>query len=330
MENNNRLTSSEIANLWTHYIRETVGLCVNKYMLKIVQDPDIHKVFQTAHDVAQKHIKILKDLFQQENFPVPVGFNDKDVNLEDPPIFTDLFCLNYIHTMTMHGGQSYSLAFTNSIRRDIRDFYYECNIDAMDLYNQSIEVLKAKNLFIQPPFYLTPDKIETISNLEYVTDVFGRRRTMNAIECGNIFYNLEKSAMTKGCLIAFKQVCKDKEVKKFLEKCLTVANKHIGTFTTLLLKENLHQPRTFESEIIHSTFSPFSDKLMLFHSGFLFGAAISYYGTAAIYCLRADLALLCEKAILDDLLVYGSFGKLIIKKNWMQKPPFADDRKIIK
>jgi len=47
--------------------------------------------------------------------------------------------------MAMHGGQSYSLAFTISIRKDIRDFYYQCNIDRMNLYNESLEVLEAKN-----------------------------------------------------------------------------------------------------------------------------------------------------------------------------------------
>ncbi|SHR50642.1 Protein of uncharacterised function (DUF3231) [Mycobacteroides abscessus subsp. abscessus] len=45
--------------------------------------------------------------------------------------------------------------------------------------------------------------------------------------------------------------------------------------------------------------------------------------------MRADIAMLCEKAILDDLLVYGSFGKLMIMNNWMEQPPNSDDRKII-
>ncbi|MGS2779237.1 DUF3231 family protein [Robertmurraya sp. GLU-23] len=142
---------------------------------------------------------------------------------------------------------------------------------------------------------------------------------MNTLECGNIYFNLEKSSITKGCLIAFRQVCKDKEV----------SNKHLGNFSKLLLEENLHIPRTLDSELTNSNIAPFSDKLMVFHAGSLFAAAISYYGTAAIYSMRADIATLCEKAILDDLLVYGSFGKLMIKKNWMEQPPNADDRKII-
>lgn len=328
-QNNERLTSPEIANLWTHYIHESMEICVIKYMLKSIQDPEIKNVFQTAHEFCQKHLNKLEELFLQENFPVPKGFTEEDVNLDAPPLFTDHFCLNYIHTMSMHGGQSYSLAFTVSIRQDIRDFYYQCNIDTMNLYNESFDVLVAKNLFDKPPYYSAPDTIHFINSLDYVTDLFGDKRTMNALECGNIYFNLEKSAITKGCLIAFKQVCKDKEVSKFLEKCINAANKHIGIFTTLLLKEDLHLPRTFDSEITNSNVSPFSDKLMLFHSGGLFAAAISYYGTAAIYSMRADIVMQCEKAILDDLLVYGSFGKLIIKKKWMEQPPNADDRKII-
>lgn len=328
-QHNDRLTSSEIANLWTHYIRETMGICVIKYMLKTVKDPDIQKVFQTADEMSEKHINKLIDLFHQENFPVPKGFDKQDVNLDAPPIFTDVFCIYYIHTMTMYGGQAYSLAYTLSIREDIRDFYYQCNIDTMDLYKQSIEVLISKKLLDKPPLFSTPSKVHCIKNLEYVTDVFGTRRSLNAIESGHIFFNLEKSMITKGLLRAFKQVCRDKDVNKFLKKCIDAANKHIGTFSTLLLEEDLHSARTFDSEITNSNVAPFSDKLMLFHSGFLFAAAISYYGTAAIYSMRADIAVYCEKAILDDLLIYSSFGKLLIKKNWMEQPPYADDRKSI-
>ena len=49
MQENNHLTSPEISNLWTHYIRETLSLCVNKYMLHTIKDPEIHSLFQLTH-----------------------------------------------------------------------------------------------------------------------------------------------------------------------------------------------------------------------------------------------------------------------------------------
>ena len=326
MQKQNRLASTEISNLWTHYIRETLAVCVSKYMLNTVKDIEIHKIFETALEMSQKHIKVLQDLFHKENFPVPKGFSEKDVNLNAPSLFTDKYCLFYILAMTMHGAQGYNLAFNTSIRKDLREFYYQCNLDSMDLYNKSIEVALLKNLLEMPPFYSTPDKVQFIHNLDYMIDVFGKRRTMNSIESGNVFFNLEKSLITKAFFLAGQQVCKDKDVIRFLEKCIKLKNAHIETFTGLLLKENLRIGYTLDTEITNSTISPFSDKLFLFHSGFLIASAISYYGVGSVSSMRADVSVHCERAIMSNLLRYGIFGKLMIRKGWIEQPPFANDR----
>jgi hypothetical protein len=324
-----RLTSAEVSNLWTHYIRETLSICVTKYMLKIVKDPEIHSVFKLALELSLKHINVLRALFKQEKFPIPNGFTEEDVNLEAPPIFTENYCILYIHTMSMHGLQAYSLALSVSVRKDIRDFYYQCNLDAMNIFNNAIDVLSSKQLLEKPPLYTTPKKVTNIKNFTYVTDVFGKPRAMNTIESGNLFFNLQKSLIAKGSFLAFYQVCKDEEVKQYIEKCKERANKHVGVFSNLLLKEDLHSPSSLEKEIINSTVAPFSDKLMLAHSGFMVASAISYYGAAAVAVMRVDLSMLCEKAIIEDIMLYASFGKLIIQKNWMEQPPESNDRRIV-
>jgi len=324
--NQERLTSPEISELWTHYIRETLSVCTNKYMLTIVRDPEIQKIYQTALDMSDKHINILTDLFRKENFPIPKGFTEKDVNLQAPPLFTEYYCLVYLNKMAIHGEHSYSLAFSNSIRKDIRDFYYQCNLDTMNLYNQTIELLLAKQWYSIPPFYSTPAKVLYINHYSYVLDVFGERRKMNSIESGHIYFNLEKSILSKAMIFAFRQVCQDQEVAKFLDQGIVIKNKHIAAFTNLLMKENLHFPKTLDTEVIQSTVSPFSDKLILTLSIFLISAAISYYSTAAATSMRADIAGLCEKAVLDDFKLFASLTKNAIKNGWMEQPPYADDR----
>jgi hypothetical protein len=326
LQKNHRLASSEISNLWTHYIRETMAVCISKYMLNIIKDIEIHNIFKTGLEMSQTHIKVLQNLFHKENFPVPKGFSEKDVNLNSPPLFTDKYCLFYILATTMQGLQGYSLALSVSVRKDIRDFYNQCNLDTIDLYNKSMEVYLSKDFFEMPPFYSTPDKVEFINNLNYVTDVFGERRTMNSIESGNIFFNLEKSLVAKAFLLAGQQVCKDKDVVKFMEKGIEVKNKHIEIFSNLLLNENLTTGHSLDTEITNSTTAPFSDKLFLFHSGFLLASAISYYGTASVSSMRADISVHCEKVIMVDLLAYASFGKLMIKKGWIEQPPYANGR----
>jgi Protein of unknown function (DUF3231) len=87
MQKNNRLSSSEISNLWTHYLRETMAICVSKYALITIKDEEIHAVFELALDMSQRHVENLVELFNKENSPVPKGFSDKDINLKAPPIF---------------------------------------------------------------------------------------------------------------------------------------------------------------------------------------------------------------------------------------------------
>ena len=65
MQENNHLTSAEIANLWAHYIRETLSSCVNKYMLQTIQDSQIRHLFQLALELSSQHIETLKNLFNQ-------------------------------------------------------------------------------------------------------------------------------------------------------------------------------------------------------------------------------------------------------------------------
>ncbi|WP_255286035.1 DUF3231 family protein [Priestia megaterium] len=172
MQENNHLTSPEIANLWTHYIRETLSVCVNKYMLQTIQDPEIHSLFQLALQFSFKHIETLTKLFKQERFPIPNGFTEEDVNLEAPPLFTDVLCLKSLYMMSTHGNNEYSLSFTTAIREDIVGFYYQCNLGGMELYKKSKDLLISKQLYQKPPVYLTPKKVGIIKEYQVCNRCF--------------------------------------------------------------------------------------------------------------------------------------------------------------
>jgi len=325
LQNKQRLTAAEISNLWLHYINETMSLCVNKYMLNIIIDKEIQNIYKIAVKSGQNHITTLKDFFHQEDFPVPKGFSESDVNMEAPPLFTDKYCLFYIMSMTMQGLQQYGLAISLCLRKDMRKFYFQCYQDTMDLFDMVMDAFISRN-FEVPPFYSTPNKVEFINELSYVTDVFGTRRKMNAIEAGNIYYNLEKSKIMKAFILAGQQVCKDKDVLDFFGKFINALNDHIGTFTTLLINENLTTGNTLDTEVTDSTISPFSERLFMFHAGLFIVSGITYYTAALVSNMRADLTWNCEKSILKDLSGLGKFGKIMIKKGWIEKPPFANDR----
>ncbi|NER44407.1 DUF3231 family protein [Bacillus megaterium NBRC 15308 = ATCC 14581] len=327
MQEKNRLTPPEIANLWTHYIRETLSVCVNKYMLHTIQDSEIHSLFQTALQYSLNHIDTLKALFKKEKFPIPNGFTKEDLNLEAPSLFTDVLCLKSLYMMSTHGHNEMSLAFTTSIRKDIVEFYYQCNLDAMEIYKKAKDLLISKQLYLKPPIYITPNKVGMIKKYSYGTDVFGKQRPMNAIESGHTYFNLNKAMIAKAMIFGFTQVSKNPNVRALLEKSVQTTTNHITSLSSLLTKENIHLPKSVETEVTNSTVSPFSDRLMLLQTGFFYGVAVTYYNAALISSMRADIAIINEKAALTSLWMFNRIGKEMIDNQWLEQPPQADDRK---
>lgn len=133
---------------------------------------------------------ILSNEPTEKGYPVRIftpGFTEKDVNVDAPPLFTDVFWLGYMHEMTMHGLAGYSISFSVSTRKDIRDHYFQCNIDAMGIYNKSIEILLSKGIYQQSPYFSTSQRSQSVTEIGYVMDLFGDKRPLNSMEAGNIF-----------------------------------------------------------------------------------------------------------------------------------------------
>ena len=65
----------------------------------------------------------IKEIFIQENFPIPIGFTDEDVNLGAPRLFSDEFYLHYLKYAGKAGMSIYSIAIPIMTREDIRDFF---------------------------------------------------------------------------------------------------------------------------------------------------------------------------------------------------------------
>ncbi len=97
-----KLTSSEIGTLWGEYINGTAVDIVNRYMHSIVEDESIKAVFVDAIKTFAKQKKQIVALMENEGFPVPIGFTETDLFKGKQRLFTDIFCLNYLHIMTLH------------------------------------------------------------------------------------------------------------------------------------------------------------------------------------------------------------------------------------
>lgn len=75
-----------------------------------------------------------------------------------------------------------------------------------------------------------------------------------------------------------------------------------------------------------STFSPFSDKLMLFHKMDMFSMKMRAFGNSVAVNGRHDIGLLYTKSFMKVGAFVEDAAKIMIEKGWMEQPPKAADR----
>jgi hypothetical protein len=321
-----KLTSSEIGTLWGEYVNGTAADVVNRYMYSIIEDGAIKAIFNDALKTFEKQKNQLVTFFEKEGFPVPIGFNESDLFLGKQRLFSDAFCLNYLHIMTVHGLLGHSTSFSVSVRKDLRDFYDSCDNDAKRMYHQTIELLLEKGIFQRDPLYYPYDHPQFVSSNDFKDGLFGKGRTLAATEIISISLNLKKSIMAKTLSIAFSQVAESKEVRKFLTESEKTADGQIKAFAKILQADNLPVPKSLETEVTISTDSPFSDRLLMYQMGFLFQAAQTYHGAGLATAMRTDLVTTYEGTILQNLMVTKNWFNVMVKNNWLEQPPLAPNR----
>ncbi|MGI8367703.1 DUF3231 family protein [Priestia megaterium] len=324
-----KLTSSEIGTLWGEYVNGTMTDVVNRYMFSIIEDESIKATFEDAIKTFAKQKKQIVAFIENEGFPVPIGFTESDLNKGTEKLFTDIFCLNYLHIMTLYGLLGHTTSLGVSVREDLRHFYDSCDNDAKRMYHQTIELLLEKGNFQRDPYFYPTENPEFISSQDFTDGFFGKGRRLSAPEIISISFNLKKSIMAKTLSIGFSQVTQSKEVRKFLEDSKKTADGQIQAFSKIMHTDNLPVPMSWETEVTTSRDSPFSDKLMMYHIGFLFQAAQVYHGTGLASAMRTDLVTTYEGIILKNLIVTKKWFDIMVKNKWLEQPPLAPNRKEI-
>lgn len=324
-----KLTSAEVGTLWGQYVNGTAVDTVNKYMLSIIEDEKIKTLFEDATKTFAKQKEQMTTFMENEGFPVPIGFTDSDLNNGTKRLFSDIFCLHYLHIMTLHGLLGHTTSLSSSVRKDLRLFYDSCDNDAKRMYHQTTELLLEKGHFQRDPYFYPDETPEFIQDQQFLDGMFGDKRPLAATEIIPLSLNMKKKILEKSISIGFSQVTQSKEVRKFLKSAQHAADQQIQSLAKILKGDNLPVPMSWESEVTISQDSPFSDKLMLYHMGFLLQSAQSYHGTGLASAMRIDLVTAYEKIILKNIMITKEWFNLMTKNKWLEQPPLAPNRKEI-
>ncbi|MFS0590877.1 DUF3231 family protein [Cytobacillus horneckiae] len=329
MNNNHhaKLASSEIFALWNTYVNETMALCVLKYFLETVEDPEISEVLKNAKSFSEENIKMVKDIFKAENFPVPQGFTDEDVNINAPKLFSDEFMLYYAHLVgNVTANVDVSMTFC-SVRKDLREFFTTCINSSIGIYNQSMDVLLSKGIYPRSPAIPIPEHIEMIQKKSFLSGWFGEQRPLSVNEITMLYYNNWRNAVGYALSTGFSQVTSSKQARDYFVHGAEIAN-HVMDVTRKFMDEsNLIISGLTNIMPTNSTTSPFSDKLLTYHIAALGGIGIGYYGMSIGLSARRDIGVAYSRLMIETMEYSQQGYSIMIENEWIEQPPLAPDRK---
>lgn len=319
------LTSAEMGKLWAIYTGNSMSKCILSYYLQHVDDKDIKTLLENALTLCEEFLKRTTEIFTKDNFPIPKGFSDEDVNLGAPRLFQDEFYVHYLKYTAKAGMSIYNVGFPLVYREDVKEFFRYCLDCTLDLMEQINEVLMNKGFIIKPPIIPIPKKVEFVHQ-DFLNGFLGHVRPMHALEITHLYDNIENNVTSKALIMAFEQVVKDQEVKELFEKGKDMTNSTVQRYMQMLHDENLPTPSYLDDLVTTSTISPFSDKIMLFHKVDMFTMKIRSFGNSLAVNGRHDIGLLYTKSLMKISTFVESGAKLLMEKGWFEQPPKAADR----
>ena len=317
------LLSSEIAGLWNSYMGDTMIVCILRYFLNRVDDTATRGILQQTSDLSAQHIQEVSNIFKQEKLPIPHGFDDNDVNVDAPRLFTDTFHLTYLSFIARVGMHNNTLILNQVVRSDIRAFFSKRIYEYIDLYNNSTDLRVSKGIAVKAPRVEVPKEVQYIKSQSFITDWFGEKRPMLTVEITHIFGLIFANLMGRAISTAFGQVSKDKKISDYFFEGKELSTELIYELSALLTDEGIPIPSSSDSFVTDSTIAPFSEKLMLVHAALLNASAQSSLGMAMADTMRSDLVAMFIRYVTIIMKHTKKGANIMIDNGWLQQPPQA-------
>lgn len=321
------ITSVEVSKLWAMYMGNSMTMPILSYFLKHVEDKHIKILLENGLNLSSEFMQTIEGIFKKENFPIPVGFTEKDVNLEAPRLYEDEFYVHYLKYTAKAGLSLYSVALPLMMREDIRDFFINSAKLTTSLLKEINITLISKGFIITPPVLPIPENVDFVTKQSFLNGFVGDVRPLHGLEVTHLYDNIENNTTSKALLVGFYQVVKNEKIKELFKRGLQMAEKSIMQFSEKLTIDNLPFPARLDHLVTDSTFPPFSDKLMLTHKVDMFSMKIRAFGNSIAVNGRRDLGLMYGRALTNVFLFVDDGANLLIDHGWMEQPPKAIDRK---
>jgi len=329
IEHSPRLTTSEIAQLWISYVEHTMLRCQWKYFLATTKSPYIREIESETLERIEHRIRIIAGFLEMDNFPLPIGFSDSDINIDAPPLYSESFLLHFLRIELKTSLSFNSLNVGMSTRPDVRDFFSACVESSIRLNTKVTDFMLSEGILAKPPTVAISDGIQFINEPGFLTGFIGEKRPLLAIELAHLYNNALSNDIGRILLAGFKQVAPSKEVQKFMEKGIQLCNDFVDTLSAKAMNDQIYLTFTHDTGVTTSTITPFSEKLMMFHIAVLNAKAIGEYGVSIAACMRHDLVKTYSQMIIEAGQYSEQCAKFMMRKGWLEEPPQVPNREML-
>ncbi|WP_240339764.1 DUF3231 family protein [Halobacillus ihumii] len=320
------LTSSELGDLWSNYMGDSMYAVIFEHFIEVVEDEEVKELLLFSQGLSKRHITTIAELFVKEEIPVPAGFGSSDLHKGAPQLFDDTFMLFFLQQMAVGGYGQYARALTGSNRQDIINFYRQGIEELNELYERSTHLLSEKGTIIKPPKIPYPKQVEFVENNSFTSYFSSKNRPLASIEIKYANLNLTTNILGKSLMMGFSQVASSKKLRKYFQNGRDLSDKMINQLSNLLANDNIPSPMTMDPHVSDSKIPPFSDKLMLYLGGLANQLGLENIGISMSRTLRHDIHIKYAKFI-AEIGVYSNHGQqMMIDRGWFEQPPLATDR----
>ena len=323
-----QLTSTELGSLWMTYLSISAKLL----LIDVFKDRTIDQEAQnilTAYLAEGQAIKHeIVNIFNQEGAVIPVGFDERDVVREAPPLYDDIFNIIFLRQMMKLTFGHSAISTAMSVKKEVQDIFKLDYDGAYKYYVMTTNYLLSKGVLTRPPYVTMPKTVEFVEDKNYMSglNIFSDKRSLNTIEVGFINEAIEDNIFGMQLLTGFAQVATESEVKKYFIEGKEIGKKIITEFSDVLLQSDIQAPSGWTGKATDSTAPTFSNKLMMYLVSLISSASLGSSAVGTSFSRRSDLHLKLAMTAKNAFEFAKKGGLIMIAHKWMEEPPQMEDR----
>lgn len=322
------LSAAELSNIWSAYMENSMLAVMFQYFYELVEDKNIKEIVKEFLNNSEKNLEFLKGFFKMENMEVPHGFNNDDIKLGTPKLYSDVSVLFICDSIIKLRFFVYPCALNDSLRKDVREFFSQNTDISKSIQDDLVSLMLSMGIYPRPPQVTVEKQADYIENKKYLKGLLGKTRPLNVAEITNLNRLLQNALFSRELLVSYAQIASEKDVSQYFVKGKDLAQSIYEDTRNILEKEDLTVSISGSFKCSESTVPVFSDRIMMFFLLTCLGVQCFYNASQGITTsLRTDISSGFARFAASMAAYFHEGIELMMEKGYLERFPQIIDRR---